>query len=198
MKRKSLAVISTATVVGVAVKHWGGVSRLDDIEKLVAEEKVAEERLAEAIGVFVMRFGFLERNLNWSLWCLLGLNERVGEVLTTTYRNVSAKLDLYFALTNGRRMADEVRRRLIECGEEIALLNTYRNRLLHNQFSSHQPVSDTWLKFWVETANKKARCRHVQLNPSDIRAEAEKCFQCVVRLMDGIKAYQNATPLEKL
>lgn len=171
---------------------------MDDIEKLVAEEQVAEEQLAGSIGVFVIRFGFLERNLNWSLWCLLGLNERVGEVLTSTYRNVSAKLELYFALINGRKMTDEVRYRLIECGEQIAILNTYRNRLLHNQFGGYQPVSDTWLKFWVETANKKARRRHVQLNPSDIRAEAEKCFQCVVRLMDGIKAYQNATPLEKL
>lgn len=156
-----------------------------------------EAKLAEAIGRFSIRFAHLEGHLNWAIGCLLGTTEARGRITTAAIQSVSTRLDIYAALVSGLKMQDDVRARLKECEAAIGDLNAYRNRLLHNQWGSIS-LSDltTWSKVWTETRRRKSERKHASFTVDEINAKAAECLTCVIRLMDGIKVYQEGGALK--
>jgi hypothetical protein len=157
----------------------------------------AEAQLAQAIGLFSMRFATLERHLNWATGILSGTTEDRGRVLMAAIRNVSTRLDVFSALVVGLKIEANVRQRLKECAKEIGRLNAYRNIVLHNDWTGRSGPPERWNKVWTVTGRDGARYKQQDFTPESIKAEAMNCLLCVIRLADGMKAHETGRPLEK-
>ena len=166
-----------------------GDPNLTDFLAMVAEYDTREAELAQAIGVFSMRFAHLEGHLDWANTILLGTTEGRGRVLMAAIQSVSTRLNVLSALIVGIKMEEPVRTRLRECAKEIDRLNTYRNQLLHNRWSGWN--GKAFSKIWTKTGRRGAKWQHRMYTEDEVRAEAEKCTACAVTLMESVKVYQD-------
>ena len=147
-----------------------------------------EEPYWKPIGQFVIRFGYLEKTIDWSITSLLELHNRQGEAVASQILNLRSRIRLIEKLCY-LVTADPVGRKTVtEIVKEIVELNSYRNGLLHGQWGSyHMSASEEfyWSKLDVNPQNFKYREFQVRL--SELTANLERIRQADMRLGNFIQ-----------
>jgi hypothetical protein len=149
----------------------------------------AEDRLAKSIGKFVLRFQFLEGQVNHSIAVLLRLQTmEIGELVTGPIFNVNTRLDILSSLATGLKMSGGLKRKLKNRVQAVRELNNYRNWLLHDKFGGYVPLDDAWQKMRPRTKDKFFR-EWKSFAPDEIDERADKCLLMAVDLSKFIKEY---------
>ena len=160
-----------------------------DAAKTLRDHKDARKRLSNAIGVFCIEFAFLEKYINWGIEVLLPLHsKKKADLLLGPIRSVDTRLDILESLVNGIKMDLAIRVELLSFIKSCRELNTYRNWLLHGQWSGWHPMDDSWTKFGTET-KKKFKYKWKSFNAKEIEVEAAKCIPLVVNFMKAMKLH---------
>lgn len=151
-----------------------------------------EEPYWEPIGKFVIRFGYLEKTIDWSITSLLELHTRQGEAVASQILNLRSRIRLIEKLCYLVTADTEHRKAAVEIVEEIVKLNSYRNGLLHGQWGSYHMSANEefyWSKLDVNPQNFRYREFHVKL--SELMANLERLDEANMRLSNFIQQVMN-------
>jgi hypothetical protein len=125
----------------------------------------------EPIGCFVIRFGYLEKEIDVAIGYLLIVHNRQSEAVTSQIKNLSGRINLIHRLVVLLTSDKTVRQRAMEITKELRRLNTYRNNLVHGPWGGY--VSTTggdgyWLKNRFDGNDFKTKVFEVRID--DIKA----------------------------
>ncbi len=147
-----------------------------------------EQPFWEPIGQFVIQFGYLEMNVDWSMTALVQIHSRQGEAIASQIISLRSRIRLLEKLC--QLITDDAghRETMGEIVEEIVDLNTYRNRLLHGPWGSyHIPPSGeaSWQKIYVGSQDFKYKNFSVIL--SELRTNTSRIVQVSSRLTNVVQ-----------
>jgi hypothetical protein len=140
----------------------------------------------EPIGKYVFRFGYLERDVDWSLSALSGLEYRGhGDVLFSQIRNLSSRVSLLNVLTRKATKDIILRSEMEDVVKAIREQNTYRNNLVHGAWGGYfqdilNSSRSSWQKLYINPNSIKMAqfSTHVE----EILEKHSKLLQTQVRL----------------
>lgn len=163
----------------------------EELDAIMRPHDEAEKRLAYAIGKFCLDFSVLEKHIVWAIACLLPIdNVRKMQLLLGPIVSVDTRLNIMQSIVKGRK-TKPVSKEILEIIKEIRTLTTYRNELIHGDWSGWSPNDDAFGK-WYTTTRDKFKRYHKQFRPTEIVSQSEKCFPLVVRLSKAVKEYQES------
>lgn len=170
---------------------------LEILRKVRALHDKDEQSLAQEIGLFIMRFAKLETVINLAIGRLFDLrNISMAILLGAAIRDTNARIHLLSSLVGASRMEPGLRRKLERCITRIRNLNTYRNNLIHDEFSgptyeiSEKKVGGgkQWPKHTAKVQNKFT-LETKEFSIPEIRDRRKQCEQIGPKLFTLVIEY---------
>lgn len=116
-----------------------------------------EQLFYEPIGRYVFQFGYLERDIDWALSALTGMEYQTqGSMIFSQIKSLPSKIKLLAALTPKITKTESLRNQMAEICSELDEQRNFRNALVHGpwngySFNSVNPQDGAWQKLYIST-----------------------------------------------
>lgn len=104
----------------------------------------------EPIGRYVITFGFLEKEVDWSIGKLLSVHDRQAEAVTSQIKNMSARIRLIRKLVYLLVHSNILRMYANLYTNELRVQNSFRNNLVHGPWTAYSMSDGYWQKVRVD------------------------------------------------
>jgi hypothetical protein len=163
------------------------------IELTASDPSQYERPFWEPIGRFVFQFGYLEKDVDWSVESLLETSHSRAAAVTHKIKNLSARAELIHTLTNLRTRDDALKQRMTILQAELIDLNSFRNNLVHGAWGAYFVEESKWQKVRIETqVRRKTKVFHFTV--SDIEERTLRTTKASLALVNLVQKILHAQP----
>jgi hypothetical protein len=159
-----------------------------ELKVILEQYRDSDDRLAFAIGKFVMEFASMEGAINRGIGELLHVSELDCQLIVGPILNVNLRLDILQSLASGKEMPSAIRGLLNSAIQRARNLNDDRNWIVHDEWAAYMDTSDQWQKIKPET-KAKFRMKAKFYSPAEIMVRTKECAKVERDVAEASTAY---------
>ena len=150
-------------------------------------EKVAD-RYSSPIGLFLINFSILEHDLNIAIAEFLHDDAHETGFVILEKLTTGNKIDLFYKMyVRLESFKDKKNKEVLnKIREQLEVLNTFRNNIVHANWQSLTKTGFVWTKIVVDNQEGYVKFRKVQITPKIIRQKIRE-IEKLTDLMDNYK-----------